>query len=177
MRVPNSYLFTAYYDIGNGNVEQYEQGSDDRSMLEPEDPKRNAFYDIWYAEPPVRPKEQLYAFRLAAIDGVETPEGVARVIGVNLLTGLFEADGAQFLLHDHLKDDYNQIGPMRLIYFRNVAQMKKAVFNTDSGEQVGERLGYQLGYLLGWQAVVTKHFKRRSMQKFISIPGLPVWQN
>lgn len=177
MEMPNTYLFTAYYDTGDGNVASYEQGTDDRSMLAPADSKRNSFYDIWYAEKPYLPKEQLYAFRLSAIDGAETDPDSPRVVGVNLRNGMFEADGVMFAQHSDQMDEYDRLEDIRLIYFRVPAPEIEAVYDKKTGKILSskETGNYTLGYVLGWQATAIKAGREpRNIKKFISIGGVPV---
>lgn len=123
MDIPNTYLFTAYYDDGT----QYEQGVDDASMQEA---GKNAFYDIHYK--PIKPESSLNSFRLTEIDGTGT-------IAVCLRSGAFEINGNVFFQHHEPLKDF------RLIYFRVPSihrTINKAGECTDSAS---------LGYILGWQ--------------------------
>src|SRR5438128_7294532 len=128
MDIPNTYLFTAYYDDG----EEYIQGTDDIST-EVED--KNAFYDIWYN--PIKPLTSLFAFRLTEI-AADDPQTFA----VNLRTGIFEINGYAFYQHGHneaLKD-------FQLIYYRVPAPRLKVTIDAVTGEQTHEDDGYSLGY-------------------------------
>lgn len=165
MEIPNTYLFTAYYDLGNDEVGTYEQGALDRST---QNDKKNAFFDIQYE--PVMPLEQLYAFRLTRAEGaVGVPDDAPQTIAVNLRTGLFEVDGRVFSLQHELIDECVPI-EYRLLYYRNPAP-----FQTISKDPaVATVHGYSIGYVLGWQATVKIKGKERNIKRFISLPGVPV---
>ena len=175
MDVPNTYLFTAYYDEGNGQITEYRQDEEDTSLILE---GKNAYHDIQYAEKPFRPIDKLYAFRLSAIEGVFVPEGCPTDIAVNLRTRQFEANGAVFSLDNNLNDSYDRVDDVRLIYYRDVRQIKKISRTKLDNGQFEERaiFGYQVGYVLGWKGMAVKRDQAdRSIQKFISIGGVPVY--
>lgn len=155
MEIPNTYLFTAYYEDG----EQYEQGSLDQSC---QTEGKNAFFDIFYQ--PLKPLEDLYSFRLTAIEGAEIPENCPQTIAVNLRTGEFEADGRIFSLYHPAMDGDGPLHDMRLIYFR--VPEPRISMKVSDGEVKEE--GYSLGYILGWQA---NNPKGENVTKVISIKG------
>lgn len=174
MDIPNSYLFTAYYDL-DGKVIELNQTPEDKSV---QDPEKNAFFDVLYQ--PYFPLDQLFAFRLTAIEGTDVREGSPFTIAVNLRTGEFEIDGKVMRL-DHELLDQGVITDRSLLYYRNPAPFQRLETNTKTGEQWGFE-GYTLGYLLGWKGLLTitkktkagTRTKKISVNKFLSLPGVPI---
>ena len=160
MDIPNTHLFTAYYDDGTA----YVQGFDDKSI---QDEDRNALYDVLFK--PIKPIESLIAFQITVMATAMIPDNAPQSIAVDLRTGLFSVDGVVFSLHNSLGalDDATP-REFRLIFYRNpsVSQTRQ------NGNVVGQH--YSLGYVLGWQSTIVKNGKKRNIQKFISTFGLNV---
>lgn len=167
MEIPNTYHFTAYYDVGGGVVKLYEQAANDKSL---QDKQKNAFFDIHYK--PMLPVEQMFAFRLTAVEGAVLPDDGPKTIAVNLRSGQFEVDGHVIWLHHELMDDCMPT-KFRLIYYRNPAPFE--ILTTDpQTKEIMTQIGYSIGYVLGWQVTVKVHGKEQNIKRFIALGGVQV---
>lgn len=145
-----TYLFRAYFSDGY----VHEQTQDDAATLAV---SGTAFSDVLYVE---RLGNTLIAFSLA---DAETGELIA---AVHLDTGHMELGGNEFYAGVEGLDDPNV--ERRLIYFRQVQQIRSQEVNTATGEAVNDwREETRIRYVIGWQATIDG----RNVQHVIALDG------
>jgi len=133
------YLFTALYNDGTA----FTQNAEDVSR---QDPKRSAFFDV--------DQTKLLSFLLIPVDKVN--DGV---YCVDLRTGKFLVNGAEFFLHDRSVPLSN----FRLIYVRR--HREHIDINTET-KKLSNKRADDVQYLLGFQANLPDG---NNIQRIISI--------
>jgi hypothetical protein len=144
------YLFRVYFADCD-----YEQTPEDRATIAPQG---SAFSDVMHLE---RGGHQLVAFAL--VDAA-TGESLA---AVHLDTGHFELGGHEFYAGaDGLDDPTIE---RRVIYYRQVRQIREQDMDTTTGEPVGAwRESTHTRYVIGWQATLANG---RNVQHVIALDG------
>jgi hypothetical protein len=123
---PLKYLFTAMFKDGR----VYEQGSDDVSLLAPEEERatRSGYTDVLIMEK----ESPLVSFVLKG-DGHE--------YGVELRDGHFEIDGVEFRMHEE-----ENLSNFHLVFFR---RHRHHILQSRTADR---EVGHEIAYRFGWQA-------------------------
>ena len=149
-----TYVFVAYFDSTLGHTRIYAQTQDDSAYIAD---YGTAFTDVLHLQ---EIGAKLLAF---ALHDAETNTPVA---AVHLDTGHFELGGNEFYAGVEGLDD--PAIERRLVYFRQVQQIRSQEVDTATGEAVNDwREETRIRYVIGWQATVNG----ANVQHMIALDG------